>query len=145
IPKIAVATGNKDELDVVLAAMGLDPVAGFDCFEGRVSTGTALTSPCGKRGKLQPVETLLSSSTALAGYNMVFLACAPGKFASLMSAQGMITGNLRTWAQSGGRLFVTDNSYDYLAQSFPDNIAFMNGNTTVAAANVGYGTSAGAS
>ncbi|HEX9102291.1 MAG TPA: hypothetical protein VF997_08815, partial [Polyangia bacterium] len=142
IPKIAVATGNKDQLDVVLAAMGLDATQGFDCFEGRATSTTALTSPCGKRGTLQPIETLLKNETMLEQYNLVFLSCAPGKFKGLAAAdQQAIAANLQTWTQKGGRLFVTDNSYDYVAQAFPNALTFMNGNTTVDAANVGYGTS----
>ena len=142
IPKIAVATGNKDQLDVVLAAMGLDAQAGFDCFEGRASSSSTLASPCGMRGALMPIETLLKDEPTLEQYNLVFLSCAPGKFKALAPAdQQTIAANLQTWTQKGGRLFVTDNSYDYVAQAFPNDVSFMNGNSTVDAANVGYGTS----
>ena len=142
IPKIAVATGNKDQLDVVLAAMGLDAQLGFDCFEGRASASSAPMSPCGMRGALQPIETLLKNEAMLEQYNLVFLSCAPGKFKALAAADQMaVAANLQTWTQKGGRLFVTDNSYDYIAQAFPNAVTFMNGNATVDAANVGYGTS----
>jgi hypothetical protein len=142
IPKIAVATGNKDQLDVVLAAMGLDAQTGFDCFEGRASASTAPMSPCGMRGTLSAIETLLTNESMLEHYNLVFLSCAPGKFKALSAADQMtIAANLQTWTQKGGRLFVTDNSYDYIAQAFPNAVTFMNGNGTVDAANVGYGTS----
>ena len=142
IPKVAVATGNKDQLDAVLAAMGLDSKVGFDCFEGRASSTTALTSPCGSRGTLPAIETLLTNETMLEQYNLVFLSCAPGKFKALAAAdQQSIAANLQTWTQKGGRLFVTDNSYDYIAQAFPAAATFLNGNATVDAANVGYGTS----
>jgi hypothetical protein len=142
IPKIAVATGNKDQLDVVLAAMGLDAQQGFDCFEGRASASSAVMSPCGMRGTLQPIESLLKNEAMLEQYNLVFLSCAPGKFKGLAAAdQQAIAANLQTWAQKGGRLFVTDNSYDYVAQAFPNAVTFLNGNAAVDAANVGYGTS----
>jgi hypothetical protein len=142
IPKIAVATGNKDQLDIVLAAMGLDAQQGFDCFEGRASASSAVTSPCGMRGTLQPIETLLKNEATLEQYNLLFLSCAPGKFKALAAAdQQAIAANLQTWTQKGGRLFVTDNSYDYIAQAFPSAATFLNGNATVDAANAGYGTS----
>jgi hypothetical protein len=145
IPKIAVATGNKDQLDAVLAAMGLDAKVGFDCFEGRATTGGTLSSPCGGRGTLAAIETLLADASALAKYNLLFLSCAPGKFKALPAAtQKAVAANLAAWAEKGGRLFVTDNSYDYIAQAFPAAVTFLNGNTTVEAANVGYGTSSGA-
>ncbi|HEY7954575.1 MAG TPA: hypothetical protein VII38_04745 [Polyangia bacterium] len=140
IPKIAVATGNKDQLDAVLAAMGLDKSVGFDCYEGRASSTTTLTSPCGSHGTLPAIETLLTDGTKLDTYNMLFLSCAPGKFKSLSAQdQTTIAANLVAWTQKGGRLFVTDNSYDYLAQAFPNAITFLNGNATVDAANVGVG------
>ena len=61
IPKIAVATGNQDQLDTVLGAMGLDQMVGFDCFEGRAKptaggTLKTLTTPCGKRTNLTYIE-----------------------------------------------------------------------------------------
>jgi hypothetical protein len=146
IPKIAVATGSRDQLDVVLAAMGLDSSVGFDCFEGRINPATSghtlskLTTPCGQRTNLSFIEDLLSDETKLETYNLLFLSCVPGKFKSLTAAQQMtITNNLKTWTQKGGRLFVTDNSYDYLAQAFPSDVAFANGSGTVDAANVGVG------
>jgi len=132
----------KDQLDAVLAAMGLDGTTGFDCFEGRASASSALTSPCGQRGTLQAIETLLTNETMLEQYNLVFLSCAPGKWKALSAAdQQTIATNLQTWTQKGGRLFATDNSYDYVAQAFPSAVMFLNGNSTVDLANVGYGTS----
>jgi hypothetical protein len=142
IPKIAVATGNKDQLDAVLAAMGLDAKVGFDCYEGRVKSATlpALKTPCGTRGNLTYIEDLLVDETKLESYNLLFLSCAPGKFKSLSAAQqSTIATNLKAWAQKGGRLFVTDNSYDYVAQAFPADLTFLNGDGTIDAANVGVG------
>jgi hypothetical protein len=145
IPKIAVATGNQDELDTVLEAMGLDSTVGFDCYEGREppaagKTLKALTTPCGKRASLSPIESLLGNETMLESYNLVFLSCAPYKFKSLTAAQQQqITANLQTWTGKGGRLFVTDNSYDYIAQAFPAAISFLDGNTAIDAANEGVG------
>jgi hypothetical protein len=146
IPKIAVASGNKDQLDTVLVSMGLDAAVGFDCFEGRKPSTNpmyplkALTSPCGSRGTLQPIENLLTNESMLESYNLLFLSCAPGKFKSLTTAQQMsIAANVKTWVQKGGRLFATDNSYDYVAQAFPSDVGFLNGDGTVDAADVGVG------
>jgi hypothetical protein len=150
IPKIAVATGNQDQLDTVLGAMGLDTSVGFDCFEGRIKpTGTntlkKLTTPCGTRSNLTFIEDFLSNETMLENYNIVFLSCVPGKFKSLTATQqSTIVANLQTWTQKGGRLFVTDNSYDYLAQAFPSAVNFLDGNTGIDAANMGVGGSTSA-
>ena len=139
--KIAVSTGNKDQLDAVLGAMGLDATVGFDCYEGRKTSTTKVMSPCGSHSALAAIETLLADETKLETYNILFLSCAPGKFASLPAGtQTTIAANLKTWAGKGGRLFVTDNSYDYIAQAFPSDVMFLNG-AAVDAANVGVGGS----
>jgi hypothetical protein len=154
IPKIAVATGNKDELDVVLVAMGLDATVGFDCYEGRVSVPVPekLTTPCimqkSAKGQLPDIATLLADETKLEQYNLLFISCAPGKYASIALKNPQqattIATNLRTWTGKGGRLFATDNSYDYVAQAFPSQVAFVNGETSLDAANVGVGGTAAA-
>jgi hypothetical protein len=142
IPRIAVATGNKDQLDAVLVAMGLDKDVGFDCFEGRKTSTKSVTSPCGAKGALPAIETLLTDENKLETYNMLFLSCAPGKFAALAATDQMkIAANLQTWTGKGGRLFVTDNSYDYVAQAFPSAATFLGANGTVDSANVGVGGS----
>jgi hypothetical protein len=145
IPKIAVTTGVKDALDMVLGAMGLDQNVGFDCFENRTNP-TSMVSTCEKRlgamGASAPQLTdLLKNPTMLDQYNILFISCALGKYASLPAAdQATIATNLQTWVGKGGRLFATDRAYDYVAQAFPSYITFVNGNTTVDAANVGVGS-----
>jgi hypothetical protein len=145
IPKIAVATGVKDQLDVVLSAMGLDMNAGYDCFENR-TTISPLNTPCGTRlaaqGSAAPQLTdLLKDESRLETYNILFISCAFGKYSTLSTSdRAAVTANLKTWVGKGGRIFTTDRSYDYIAQTFPNDVAFMNGNTTVDAANVGVGS-----
>jgi hypothetical protein len=146
IPKIAVSTGIKDALDDVLTAMGLDASAGYDCFENQTKATTTPASGCEKRlaaqGASAPQLTdLLKDTSKLGQYNVLFVSCALGKFASLSAAdRATIVANLQTWVGQGGRLFATDRSYDYVAQAFPASIAFVNGNSTVDAANVGVGS-----
>jgi hypothetical protein len=145
IPKIAVATGVKDALDVVLTAMGLDEQLGYDCFENRAKPGSMPLSPCENRIAAQgssatQLTDLLKNETMLEKYNIVFISCAFGKYATISAAdQATIVANLQTWTGKGGRLFATDRSYDYVAQAFPNDVTFMNGNSSVDAANVGVG------
>ena len=98
-----------------------------------------LTAVRDARHGLQPIEDVAQGRAKLERYNLVFLSCAPGKFKALAAAdQQAIVANLQTWTQKGGRLFVTDNSYDYVAQAFPAAVTFLNGDATVDAANVGW-------
>jgi hypothetical protein len=142
IPKIAVGTGGKDQLDVVLAAMGLDQSVGFDCYENRKSTTATLMTPCGKQlaAKNQDLTSMLKDPNQLANYNIVFISCSRGKWASLAAAdQQTIAANLKDWAGKGGRLFATDNSYDYVSSAFPSDITWATGGTAPDTANVGVG------
>lgn len=146
IPKIAVSTGSQDALDLVLNAMGLDATTGYDCFENRSSTSGTATSTCEKRlaaqGASAPQLTdLLKNEAQLSQYNILFISCAFGKYATISAAdQATIVANLQTWVGKGGRLFATDRSYDYVAQAFPNYVTFVNGDATVGAANVGVGS-----
>jgi hypothetical protein len=146
IPKIAVSTGIKDALDDVLNAMGLDSSAGYDCFENQNKPTTSPMSVCEKRmaalGTQAPQLTdLLKDINTLSKYNIIFVSCALGKYASLSAAdRAQIVMNLQAWVGKGGRLFTTDRSYDYVAQAFPAAVSFFNGDGTVDAANVGVGS-----
>ncbi|GAC1362750.1 MAG: hypothetical protein NVSMB47_14770 [Polyangiales bacterium] len=80
------------------------------------------------------------------GYNLLFLSCAPGVWSSYTSAdQATITTNLKAWVDAGGRLIATDQSYDYVSQPWPDDIAWQGpagppwaaGTTSGGGANVG--------
>ena len=145
IPKIAVATGSKDALDVVLTAMGLDSTLGYDCYENQATPVSTPTSSCEKRlaaqgTSAQQLSALLENATQLAQYNMLFISCAVGRFAALSAAdQATIVANLQAWVAKGGRLFAVDRAYDYVAQSFPNDVGFVGG-ATVDAANVGVGS-----
>ncbi len=51
-----------------------------------------------------------------------------------------MTANTQSWVSGGGRLFVTDMAYDYVAQAFPANITWQGPSGTpqpVDGANVG--------
>jgi hypothetical protein len=142
IPKIAVASGSSDHLDVVLDALG---VREFDCFVGTKNpprTGT--NTPCASA--TEDVSALLGDPTRLSQYNMLFISCAPGKFASL-SNSGSAVSNLEAWTKAGGRLFATDESYNWIEQAFPSFIEFYPGTSTPTAAqpvdqaNLGVGAS----
>jgi hypothetical protein len=92
------------------------------------------------------VATLLADPQKLATYNMLFLSCAPGKFGSMTNPQTAV-GNLQAWVKSGGRVFATDESYNWVEQTFPASIDFYPGTQTASTAqtvdqaNLGVGAS----
>lgn len=119
IPKIVVGSGEADHLDVVLNALGITE---YDCYEGRKTAGSS-TATC-QQPAGQTIADVIASATTLGGYHMAFLSCAPGAYAQFITnhSQATMDANTRSWVAAGGRIFVTDMAYDYIAQAFPTGI-----------------------
>lgn len=106
VPKIAVATGDYDKMECVLRKMGLDNSA-FDLFEG----ANFLKSP----RTLPSFKDLIADYEKLKTYNIVFINCTENTFEAQL-AKPEVQDNLRRYVRAGGRLYVTDWSYDWLEQ-----------------------------
>jgi hypothetical protein len=106
IPKIAVATGDFDQIECVLGKIGLDPNA-FDRYEGSVLGGLLSGLP--------HFDGLVMNYDRLKTYNIVFINCTNDTFENLLQ-NPMIQANLERYVRSGGRLYVTDWSYDWAEQ-----------------------------
>lgn len=146
LPKIAVSTGNSDHLDTILTALG---ITSFSCYEGRVASGALCPAGVASGKK---VLDLLRDATTLDTFNVLLVSCAPNIWSSYSSAdQATIKANLAAWVNKGGRFFATDNSYDYVAQTWPDAITWEGaagppwpvGTLAGAGANVGVVPSSG--
>ena len=120
IPKIVVSSGNVDHLDAVLTALGITE---YDCYEGRKTAG-ASTSTCQQAAGVT-IADVLENAADIGAYNMAFLSCAPGAYASFAAGHPQMTANTQSWVAGGGRLFVTDTAYDYVAQAFPASITWQ--------------------
>jgi hypothetical protein len=120
IPSIVVSAGNVDHLDAVLTNLGITQ---YDCYEGRKDGGSS-TATCA----LMPGATIADviQDGTLSNYNMAFLSCAPGAYADFITThdQATMTANTQAWVTGGGRIFVTDTAYDYIAQPFPSDITW---------------------
>jgi hypothetical protein len=109
IPKIAVATGDYDEMECVLLKLGIENGA-FDLYNGDSSPLAGGTAP--------KFDTLLKNPAKMKEYNIIFINCAGNTFESLL-ADSTIRTNINDYVNSGGRLYVTDWSYDYIEQIEP--------------------------
>jgi hypothetical protein len=115
IPLIAVTTGGSDALECELRRIGLadseftTDIAGT----GRVHLyyGGDLTGPTGggagtssfsAGGKFSSAATLWSSTTKMAGYDMMMLSCEGGQYAD---AKKPYLPNMETYLDAGGRVF----------------------------------------
>lgn len=116
IPNIAVATGDYDVMECVLLKIGLQQ-GSFDLYNG-------LTLPDGTT-TVGNFNTLLQDLDRMKTYNIIFINCAGNTYESLLS-NATVRGNIENYVLSGGRLYVTDWSYDYVEQipSWAGNIDF---------------------
>lgn len=106
IPAIAVGTGDYDVMECVLLKLGIDQDA-FDLYDG-----VAFGSTPGAMGSL---DALLSDLARMKTYNIIFLNCADNTYENLLT-NAAIRENIESYVLSGGRLYVTDWSYDYIEQ-----------------------------
>lgn len=141
-PRIAVVTGSFDELQDVLAKLGMGDIDEF----GALILGTETFTLYDGDGSLEaPYQdaTVLNDPTELAKYDIIFLNC--GLSEDLIQDPGMLQ-NIRTFVANGGKIYATDWAYNYIEQAFPSAIDFFgstSGNSDTAeepsAAKMGQG------
>ena len=116
-PNIAVVTGSFDNMEYVLAKIGLGEVddggrlvAGteqFDLYSGYAEMGDLLNDP-----------------DSLNDYNILFINC--GASTGYASDQG-VQENLQNFVAQGGVLYLTDLTFRYVEQVFPGRVEFIGG------------------
>jgi hypothetical protein len=108
-------------MECVLAGIGIDPDE-IDLYEGTQWAMSPGTSP-------NPgFDTLLRDPARMKGYNIIFINCTENVFEDLL-ADASVRTNVLDYVAAGGRLYVTDWSYDYIEQieSFSSVIDFEPG------------------
>lgn len=118
IPRIAVVSGAWDKLEKVLDKLGV-PASDITVYNGR-DYGTGA----------QSMQTLLGNAGLMRTFHIILVNCGT-KFESLITgADATYRDAVRAYVRAGGRLFVTDFSYDYVEQVFPEFIDFEGSDTT---------------
>lgn len=120
VPNIAVVSGDYDKMECVLLNMGLESQS-LHIFNGLGNPLSAGGTP-NAEGEF---SDLLNDATKMKQYNIIFINCSGNHFEYLLDQQS-VRSNIENYVNSGGRLYVTDWSYDYIEQieSFAGMIDF---------------------
>jgi hypothetical protein len=110
IPNIAVADGTYDQMECVLLKLGIEQGA-FDIYSGSMDIFGGGGAP-GTQGNL---DTLLLDLAKMKTYNIIFINCSNNDYEAALT-NAAVKNNIRDYVQSGGRLYITDWSYDYIEQ-----------------------------
>ncbi|MFH1830545.1 MAG: hypothetical protein ABH871_07205 [Pseudomonadota bacterium] len=144
-PTIAVVTGFWDRMEDVLAKLAdTDTTDGTNGSYGRVSTtsgqfvygseygtnltiidgtgGTTPTENATEIGAYKTWDTYLNGTNSLSTFDIVFINCGNAYEASLIANIAV----LQAYVNAGGRIYVTDLSYDFVEQPFPQFMQFEN-------------------
>lgn len=103
VPRIAVATGDYDQIECVLKRMGIQSI---DLFNDRYKG----TLPSTQGDFFQ----LLADRARLKSYNIVVINCTYSDFEPKLTPE--VLANLEDYVASGGRLYATDWAYDFIDQ-----------------------------
>jgi hypothetical protein len=107
VPRIAVATGAYDVMECVLLQLGLEQ-GSFDLYNGIAGVGATSNATAN-------FDALLADPARMKQYDMIFVNCSNDDFEAHLD-DGGARANLESYVASGGRLYVTDWSYDYIEQ-----------------------------
>jgi hypothetical protein len=109
VPKIAVVTGMYDVMECVLRDLGMEQ-GSFDLYNG-------INAPIvgGTPGTKGQFSALLGDLETMKQYNIIFINCSQNDFENQLT-KANVRSNIDAYVSAGGRLYVTDWSYDYLEQ-----------------------------
>jgi len=135
-PEIAVVTGYYDQMEIVLAKLGfgeLDPFTGyiklgtekFDLYDGNYSLDDTV---------YKDFPAIFDDNDGdgkpdIYNYDIVFINCGNDYEYSVLTDSSKIS-ILRDYVLNGGKLYITDLSYDFVEQVFPEFIDFYGSELT---------------
>jgi len=117
IPSIAVVSGRWDHLEKVLSKLGVQERT---IYNGKDSSCSG--PDC--------VQALLQDNIKLRSHHLLLVNC--GTWYDALAAEPGPRSNLLEYLRLGGRIFVTDRSYDFVEQVFPELIDFERSDATPA-------------
>lgn len=124
IPKIAIATGSVDQVECVLRKVGIQDSEFTDASgPGRINLFLGNHGAgAGVNANTPSESSLMGSQATLDQYDVLMLPCQGSPM--LPSEQSQELANFRQFADSGGRVYASHYSYDWMYQNPPfDGVA----------------------
>jgi hypothetical protein len=118
LPRMAVAAGNWDSIECVLRHIGIAD-GEFTSSMGQGAVHLYNNVGGGRGGGLASVTELLGDVERMARYDLIFLNCSDHTNSRGLLAQARVRQNLVDYVSRGGRIYVTDYSYDFVQQPAP--------------------------
>jgi hypothetical protein len=141
IPRIAVASGSYDWFEDLLAKFGLADL-GADYHYVRGTEEFTLFSNGGQAFGIgiedfkelvrRPLET--SDQDDLMDFNILFIPCTDARHADEVLVEEEVKNNIRTFVAEGGKLYVSDYSYDFIEQVFPEFVDYLGDDSVIGSA-----------
>ena len=124
IPKIAMVVGGYDHIDYSMKKLGVEEFYRYG--DGPINIGP--TPPGTKTGKSG--NALMGSAAEMGGYHIVLMPCAAFGFNN--SGGDKVCGSpssgqqaaLKGYVEGGGKVYVTDYSYEAVRQTWPGFVTF---------------------
>ncbi len=140
IPHMAIVEEAWDEIDVSLARLGLGTVGPTGPF-GSLAVDRA-TAPYdyydGMPGSKGDYDAIFKNWSTLSQYHIVFLPCSwsdgTSCYTSSPAQDPVVAKNLQDFVAQGGKLYVTDYSYEFVRQIFPGYVSWENETSTLGSA-----------
>ncbi len=130
----AVVTGYYDRMQDILAKLGMGEIDAYYELELGTETFDIYDGDYSFSGEY-PLFTILFENDDVSGepviynYEMVFINCG-NAFEYELETDANMVNILRSYVEDGGKLYVTDQSYDFVEQPFPQYIDFFGSGET---------------
>ncbi|MBS2014122.1 MAG: hypothetical protein JST00_14625 [Deltaproteobacteria bacterium] len=131
IPRIGIAYGGFDKIELSLVKLG---IKSFDRY-GK----DPILDPKGLPPSVGQPMDLVNSPEKLAQYHIVLLPCALGGLNCGAPSAAQKT-NLQNYVKGGGKLYVTDYSYEYVNQTWPGFITWRGKDGKDLTSSAAYGS-----
>lgn len=141
IPKMAVVNGQWDRIEITLAKIGLGKLDG----NGQLQRGTESFDiyeskwPPNPNDPFAP-DNLLTKPEVINKYNIVFLPCSGSTGTTCddtRAGQSQYQKTLQQFVAQGGKVYVTDYSYEFVRQPFPGFVTWSQQSQALGSACLG--------